>query len=163
MILINLKDIRHASRTEEQKHYVLNTSLDDVFNNLLHKLRFTREDDSEGFTTLQSVLHLYLEQNPASTAVVYLMKKGETRDRRLTNRDEIQQLFQGKNPRRGQIIYPGDTLIRDEEKVTVQIHKLNLVNKDTGEIFENIFTIAVWTPEEVGKEVLQIGDTIRPN
>ncbi|MGB0929334.1 MAG: Z1 domain-containing protein [Chitinophagales bacterium] len=157
------EDAGHERRTEEQKHYVLNTSLDDVFNNLLHKLRFTREDDSEGFTTLQSLIHIYLEQNPTSTAVIYVMKKGETRDRRLTSRDEIQQLFQGKNPRTGQVIYPGDVFIRDEERITVQIHKLNLVNRDTGEVFEDIYTIAVWTPEEVGKEVIQIGDPIQPN
>ncbi|MEM6724359.1 MAG: Z1 domain-containing protein, partial [Bacteroidota bacterium] len=159
------EDTGHVNRTEDQKHYVLNTTLDDVFNNLLHRLRFTREDDSEGFTTLQSVLHLYLEQNSNSSAIVYLMKKGEKRTRRLTSNDKIQQLFQGRNPRRGrgEVIYPGDSLIRDEEQVTVQIHKLDLVDRNTGEVFEDIYSIAVWTPEEVGKQVITVGDPIQPN
>lgn len=157
------EDAGHANRTEDQKHYVLTTSLDDVFNNLLHRLRFTREDDSEGFTILQSVLHSYLEQNPNSLAVVYLMKKGEKRIRRLTSNDEIQELFQGKNPRRGEVIYPGDRFIRDEEQVTIQIHKLDLVDRNTGELFEDIYSIAVWTPEEVGKQLIAVGDPIQPN
>lgn len=159
------EDAGHVNRTEDQKHYVLNTTLDDVFNNLLHRLRFTREDDSEGYTTLQSVLHLYLEQNPNSLATVYLMKKGEKRTRRLTSNDEIQQLFQGRNPRRGrgEVIYPGDSLIRNEEQVTVQIHKLDLIDRNTGEVFEDIYSIAVWTPEEVGKQVITVGDQIQPN
>jgi len=159
------EDAGHPNRTEDQKHYILNSSLDDVFNNLLHRLRFTREDDSEGFTTLQSVLHSYLEQNPDSLAVVYLMKKGDKRTRRLTSNDEIQQLFQGRNPRRGrgEVIYPGDSSIRDEEQVTVQIHKLDLVDRNSGEVFEDIYSIAVWTPEKVGKQVITVGDPIQPN
>jgi len=157
------EDTGHERRTEDQKHYTFELPLELLFNDLLHKLRFTREDDSEGFTTLQSIIHSYFEQNSDSSAIVYLMKKNEIRERRLNNNnDEIQQLFQGKNPRTGQIIYPGDSLIRDEERVTIQIHRLNLVNRNTSEIFEDIYTIAVWTPEEVGKEVVQIGDAIQP-
>lgn len=155
-------DEGHERRTEEQKHYVLVTALDNVFNNLLRKLRYTREDDSEGFTMLQSIIHLHLEQNSRSNSVVYLMKKGETRDRRLTNNDEIQQLFQGKNPRTGQVIYPGDASIKDEEKITIQIHRLNLVNRNSGEVHKNVYSIAVWIPETVGREVIAVGSPIEP-
>jgi len=156
------EDTGNNNRTEDQKHYVFESSLESIFNNLIHKLRFTREDDSEGFTTLQSVIHLYLEKNPKVTSIVYLMKKGESRDRRLTNKDEIQQLFQGKNPRTGQVIYPGDALIKDEDRITVQIHKLNLVNRSTGEVHEDVYSIAVWIPEVVGNEVIKIGSPIEP-
>ncbi len=130
-------------------------SVRQAFNDYLMRLKFTRDSDSVGFTALKSVILRYLEEYPNSETTIYLMKKGEIRERQLTKKDEIQQLFQGKNPRTGEVIYPGDSEIKDFANLTIQIHNLNLINRDTGEVFENVYTIAVWIPEEMNKSIIR--------
>ncbi len=155
------EDNGHLGRTDEQKHAVCQITVMRAFENFLMKLKFTRDSDSVGFTALKSVILRYLEEYPTRKANIYLMKKGEVRERQLTKKDEIQQLFQGKNPRVGEVIYPGDSEIKDFANLTIQIHNLNLVNRDTGEVFENVYTIAVWIPEEMNKSIIRLGDKIR--
>ncbi|MDP1814584.1 MAG: Z1 domain-containing protein [Leadbetterella sp.] len=155
------EDSGHPGRTDEQKHAICQTTVVRAFENFLMKLKFTRDSDSVGFTALKSVILRYLEEYPNRKANIYLMKKGEVRERQLTKKDEIQQLFQGKNPRVGEVIYPGDSEIKDFANLTIQIHNLNLINRDTGEVFENVYTIAVWIPEEMNKSIIRLGDKIR--
>jgi hypothetical protein len=155
------EDSGHARRTNEQKHAVCQISVRQAFDDYLMKLKFTRDSDSVGFTALKSVILRFLEEYPSSEATIYLMKKGEIRERQLTKKDEIQQLFQGKNPRTGEVIYPGDSEIKDFTKLTIQIHNLNLINRDTGEEFENVYTIAVWIPQEMNKSIIRLGDQLR--
>lgn len=154
------EDSGHISRTDEQKHFVCEINLQKAFDDLLMKLKFTRDSDSGEFTSLKSVILRYLETQNNPKATVYLMKKGQMRERRLNNRDEIQQLFQGKNPRTGEVIYPGDSEIKDFANLTIQIHNLDLINKETGEIFENIYSIAVWIPEEMNKSIIRLGESL---
>lgn len=154
------EDSGHTRRTNEQKHEVCQISVRQAFDDYLMKLKFTRDSDSVGFTALKSVILRYLEEYPNSEATIFLMKKGEIRERQLTKKDEIQQLFQGKNPRTGEVIYPGDSEIKDFASLTIQIHNLNLINRDTGEIFENVYTIAVWIPEEMNKSIIRLGEQI---
>ncbi|WP_250631619.1 Z1 domain-containing protein [Rhodoflexus caldus] len=154
------EDNGHAKRTDEQKHSVCKISVRRAFDDYLMKLKFTRDSDSEGFTALKSVILRYLEAYPNSEATIFLMKKGQIRERQLTKKDEIQQLFQGKNPRTGEIIYPGDSEIKEFANLTIQIHNLNLINRDTGEVFENVYTIAVWIPESMNKSIIRLGKQI---
>lgn len=154
------EDSGHARRTNEQKHEVCQISVRQAFDDYLMKLKFTRDSDSVGFTALKSVILRYLEEYPNSETTIFLMKKGEIRERQITKKDEIQQLFQGKNPRTGEVIYPGDSEIKDFASLTIQIHNLNLINRDTGEVFENIYTIAVWIPEEMNKSIIRLGEQI---
>jgi hypothetical protein len=154
------EDSGHARRTNEQKHEVCQISVRQAFDDYLMKLKFTRDSDSVGFTALKSVILRYLEEYPNSEATIFLMKKGEIRERQLTRKDEIQQLFQGKNPRTGEVIYPGDSEIKDFANLTIQIHNLNLINRDTGEVIENVYTIAVWIPEEMNKSIIRLGGQI---
>lgn len=154
------EDSGHTRRTNEQKHVVCQISVRQAFDDYLMKLKFTRDSDSVGFTVLNSVISRYLEEYPNSKATIYLMKKGETRERQLTKKDEIQQLFQGRNPRTGEVIYPGDSEIRNFTNLTIQIHNLNLIERETGEIFENVYTIAVWIPEEMNKSIIRLGTNI---
>ena len=154
------ENIGHPRRTDEQIHLTCRISLQELFDEYLMMLKFTRNTDSSEFTSLKSVILRYLEEVPDAQAEFYLMKKGNIRERRLTNFDEIQELFQGKNPRTGEVIYPGDREIKNHDLFTVQIHNLNLINRETGEIFENVYTIAAWTPEEIGKTVIRIGESL---
>lgn len=154
------EDIGHPRRTEEQKHLICHVNIEQVFEDFLMKLKFTRDSDSVGFTALKSLILRYIEENPNQKATIYLMKKGEIRERQLTKKDEIQQLFQGKNPRTGEVIYPGDSEIKDFTNLTIQIHKLNLINRETGEVFESVYSIAVWIPEEMNKSIIRLGEKL---
>lgn len=143
------EDEGHKNRTDEQKHLVAKISLKDLFTDLLNELKFTRQTDSTTYTNLKSVIDLYTDEFPSEDSFVYLISKGNPRKRRL-KKDEIQQLFQGRNPRTGEIIYPGDERIKSENSVTVQIHNLDF--KDTE--YEKVITIAVWVPARLSQSLI---------
>ncbi|GEQ87404.1 hypothetical protein ULMS_29120 [Patiriisocius marinistellae] len=139
----------HKDRTEEQKHLIAQIPLKDLFTELLNELKFTRQTDSTTYTNLKSVIDLYTDEFPPEDSFVNLIAKGKPRTRRL-KKDEIQQLFQGKNPRTGEVIYPGDEKIKTDDSVTVQIHNLDFRDTD----FENIATIAVWIPARLSQSLI---------
>lgn len=143
------EDEGHKDRTEEQKHLVAKLPLKDLFTDLLNELKFTRQTDSTTFTNLKSVIDLYTDEFPPEDSFVYLIAKGDARTRRL-KKDEIQQLFQGKNPRTGEVIYPGDEKIKSDDFVTVQIHNLDF--RDTE--YKNIISIAVWIPARLSQSLI---------
>jgi hypothetical protein len=63
------------------------------------------------------------------------------------------QLFQGPHPDKTGEYYPGDRQIRDNQAVTVQIHKLT-VHKGQAVIADNVPTIAVALPKEMSADWL---------
>ncbi len=149
------EDRGHAQRTEEQKHLVASLSIQDCLDNLLNDLRFTRESDSATYSSLRGILKRYLREHPDENCLVYLMSalslnKWTRRTRRLVN-NEIQQLFQGRNPRVGDVIYPGDAEIRNDNILTIQIHLLDL--RDTQ--FTSVPTLAIWIPEHIGRDIIR--------
>ncbi|MFD2568681.1 Z1 domain-containing protein [Pseudotenacibaculum haliotis] len=146
------EDDGHANRTEEQKHLLAKISLKDVYEDLISKLKYTRQSDSSAYTSLKAVIALYLDEFPPEESYIYLMKKGDIRRRRLNNKGEILNLFQGKNPRTGEIIYPGDDRIKQENHVTIQIHNLEL--KDTD--YKNVISLAIWIPDRLSKSLVKI-------
>lgn len=143
------EDEGHRDRTDEQKHFVAKIPLKDLFTELLNELKFTRQTDSTTYTNLKSVIDLYTDGFPPEDSFVYLIAKGNNRIRRL-KKDEIQQLFQGKNPRTGEVIYPGDEKIKSEDSVSVQIHNLDFRETD----YENVATIAVWIPGRLSQSLI---------
>ena len=144
------EDLGHQDRTEDQKHLVAEIPLKELFTDLLNELKYTRQSDSTTYTSLKSVIDLYTDEFPPENSFVYLINKGKSRIRKLNKKNEIQQLFQGKNPKTGEVIYPGDEKIKSEDNVTVQIHKLDF--RDTE--FENIITIAVWIPTRLSQSLI---------
>ena len=143
------EDIGHRNRTKEQKHLVLKITLKDLFQDLLNELKFTRQTDSTTYTNLKSLIDLYSENFPDEECFVYRMSKGNPRERSL-KQDKIQQLFQGKNPKTGEIIYPGDEKIKHKDSVSVQIHNLDFKNTN----YKNIISIAVWIPDHLSKSLI---------
>ena len=169
----------HEKRTDLQKHLILEMSLNECLNDLLNKLKYTRESDSQTFSSLRGILNQHVEDNAEIKCKVILMSskkengkiKQEIRKRRLNRNDEIQQLFQGKQPTKSnneyQIgeIYPGDREIKDPNKICVQIHRLHLRNgnedifdEDGNVLYTDVPTIAVWIPEEYGKDIIRQPD-----
>lgn len=150
------QDSGHLNRTENQKHLVSRMPAKDCLEKLLNKLRFTRDSDSATYSSLRGILKAYIENHPDEECLIYLMSANsvenwEARERRLNNNDEIQQLFQGRNPKRGEIIYPGDSEIKDENLLTIQIHLLDI--KDTD--FNSVPTLAIWIPEHIGVDIIR--------
>lgn len=144
------EDTGHKDRTDEQKHLLAKIPLKDLFTDLLNNLKFTRQSDSTTYTSLKSVIDLYTDEFPPEDSFVYMINKGNSRTRRLDKRNEIQQLFQGKNPRTGEVIYPGDEKIKSEDSVTVQIHNLDFRDTD----LKNIISIAVWVPARLSQSLI---------
>lgn len=145
------EDTGHRDRTDEQKHLVAKIPLKDLFMDLLNGLKFTRQSDSTVYTSLKSVIDLYTDEFPPEDSFVYLMNKGNSRIRSFNDKkDEIKELFQGKNPRTGEVIYPGDEKIKSEDSVTVQIHNLDFRDTD----LKNIISIAVWVPARLSQSLI---------
>lgn len=149
-------DLGHVQRTEDQKHLIATIPIQICLDNLLNNLRFTRESDSATFSSLRGILKRYLNVNPNDSCLIYLMGANSLKDwkrriRRLNANDEIQQLFQGRNPRTGDIIYPGDSEIKNDKMLTIQIHLLNL--RDS---YSDVPTLAIWIPEHIGKDIIRI-------
>lgn len=145
------EDIGHIKRTSEQVHLEAKLSLRSVYDEFLSKLIFTRQSDSGEFTGLRVFLELYLQKSPSENCKVVLMKKGVPRERSLNKKEEILNLFQGKNPKSGEEIYPGDIKIKEPELVSIQIHTLNI----KGTEYRNVVTIVVWIPERMSKSLVQ--------
>ena len=161
------EDAGHPNRTEDQKHLVAEIPLQDCLDDLLRKLKFTRESDSATYSSLRGVLKRYLENNQHENCLVYLMSAQDLdnwrRSRRLNNNDEIQQLFQGKNPRTGEVVYPGDREIKNDNLVSIQIHRLHLKDTEGNYIYgedgnlkyEDVPTLAIWIPEHIGVDIIR--------
>ena len=146
-------------RTEIQRHYVCSgVPLRAAYEDLLTQLRLTRPIDSQQFTGLQLVIKDYLDQQEDDTCTIYVMSKGAIRERSITETEEILNLYQGEAPvdppeERGSI-YPGDRAIRADRELTIQIHRLNLLNQEREVTFQDVPTIAVWVPIEMAQDVI---------
>jgi hypothetical protein len=151
-----IQDVGHLSRTEEQKHLVARIPISECLEYLLNNQKYTRESDSATYSCLRGVLKIYCEEHPSEECLIYLMSVQDIdnwtpRTRRLNRNDEIQQLFQGRNPRTGEVIYPGDSEIKDDNILSIQIHLLNL--RDTEFFF--VPTLAIWIPEHIGTDIIR--------
>ena len=169
------QDSGHQERTSTQKHLQSELLISEVLEYLLSKLKFTKESDSQTFSSLQGVLASYSTDNPDEDCLVYIMsseKVGDevlqsVRKRQLKSNDEVQQYFQGPNPAKKDVergeIYPGDRKIKNTEKLTIQIHRLQLVDEDGNNIldeneksiYEDVPSITVWIPESIGKDIIR--------
>jgi hypothetical protein len=163
----------HPSRTSEQIHLVARISLRDCLENLLNKMKFTRESDSATYSSLRGILKRYLNDNPDEECLIYLMSARSLddwtiRNRRLNRNDEIQQLFQGEQPtrdgtfRKGEV-YPGDRNIKSDNVLSVQIHRLHLRDSDGNDILDDnesvkyidVPTLAIWIPDHIGVDIIR--------
>lgn len=170
-------DEGHSERTDLQKHLVAEISLKSSLDSLLNRLRFTKETDSQTFSSLRGIMSRFVEENEEETCLIYFMSseisdnqiRQITRRRRLNANEEIQQLFQGKQPTRENTtyqigeLYPGDREIRNTQKITIQVHRLQLLDQSGNEILDEddnlIYTdvpsIAIWIPEEIGRDIIR--------
>lgn len=151
-------DQGHPDRTDFQRHSVAyRVPLQQVFEGFLAGLRFAAFEDSQTFLTYQLLLRGMLDDDPNLAATLYLMSNGRQRDRAVDDGDALPVLFQGAAPvspksKRGSV-YPGDSEIKDNQSVTVQIHTLQVTRQDGGKIAD-VPTIALWLPDAVTRYVV---------
>ncbi len=144
-------------RTDTQRHNVaLDVSLRSVVSNLLIDYRLTELRDSQHFTGLLLQLSRALDRDPDERCTIFQMSQGRPRERAVTTKDGkiVSQLFQGANPSTGAdqgSIYPGDRQIRTGDRVTLQIHKLNLTDGTNGPVIaRDVMVLGVWVPRRLG-------------
>ena len=149
-------DDGHPERTHSQRHVVCREApLHDLMENLLVRMRVTATFDSQRNTGMLLQLSRALEDDPNELCTVYCMSPGRRRRRGINENGQLTNLFQGEVPvhpreRRGEV-YPGDRAIRDHDRVTVQVHKLDLTNGNDV-VVENVPAIAVWIPARLTRE-----------
>ncbi|MCC6486914.1 MAG: alpha-1,4 polygalactosaminidase [Candidatus Hydrogenedentes bacterium] len=151
----------HPNRTDIQRHQVCeDVPLRAVVEQLLVQMRITGITDSQRNTGLLLQLSKALDDDPEETCAVYRMSPTQRRQRGVDDNGEVTNLFQGEAPvspreRRGEI-YPGDRAVRDNDRVTIQIHTLDLTQGDEGRgnrrvVMENVPIIAVWVPARLAR------------
>lgn len=155
-------DEGHQNRTQEQKHLVSRMTVKDCLEHLLNKLKYTRESDSASYSSIRGILKRYIENHPDEECLVYLMSARSSDDwtrrtRRLNNNNEIQQLFQGKQPTKKTAqyevgeVYPGDREIKNDNLLSIQIHLLDIRNTS----FVSVPTLAIWIPDQMSKDIVR--------
>lgn len=148
-------DPGHPQRTQPQKHrYDPRVSLKFAYESLLARLSFPHPQDSQEFMGVMLQISSYLEANPESICSVYQMSQGQTRRREAGENDEIKALFQGEYPveaRRRGSIYPGDTRIRAQGGLTIQLHNLLIHDEEDRELARDVPAIALWIPGEMSR------------
>jgi hypothetical protein len=105
-------------------------------------LRMVDGHDSVRLTGLLLQLRTYLDDHPDDLACVYRMSGGRPRKRSLNDQDELINLFQGRNPLTGPVVYPGDDRIRMDNRLSVQIHTLEVPG-----LVYRVPAVAIWLPK----------------
>lgn len=146
-------------RTPEQVHLVTEqVPLRRAYEELLIPQRLTDERDSQLFTGVLLQIDDYLQANPDATCTIYQMSKGSERMRSVNDNEEIPTLFQGANyadAAHRDEVYPGDEGIRAAQGLTIQIHTLEVRQKNRGPIIgSRVPTVAVWVPSVMSRDWL---------
>ena len=147
-------------RTSEQVHFVAErVALRRTYEDLLIPFGFTDERDSQLFTGVLLQIDDFLQAHPDATCTVYQMSKGHERLRSVNDAEEVPTLFQGVNYADGAArkdeTYPGDERIRGAQGLTIQIHTLEVRQKNRGDVIaRNVPTVAVWVPSSMKRDWL---------
>ncbi len=148
-------DDGHPSRTEAQRHLVGGVSVSALFEELVSGYAMY-DGDLPKYTALQLLIGNLRDQDPTMTCVVYQMSQGDARERSLRkDTDGVVELFQGANSHNGELIYPGDREIRDAGALTVQIHRLAVLERPGGPTLEkDVPALAFWVPAGLADDFL---------
>ncbi len=150
----------HPDRTDVQRHRVAyGVPLIETYENLLLGVKFSRLTDAQNLLGTLVILRGHLRENPDAVCDVYEISPLHRRTRSLNHRDEISNLFQGAYPvnpveQRGSI-YPGDRELHSADRVTIQIHRLDIQNAQTrAVVHSDVVDLAIWIPSELDGDVL---------
>ena len=151
---IVLNDFIHKINLEYNSNEVINKTvpLKETIENFLSKLRFTKISDSTHYTALLYVLKNHVENNSTESSTIFHISNIENpRERSLTRKGQVNQLFQGRNRRSS-----GMRTLRAQEGVSVQIHVLNLKSYSTKQVIHReVPTVAIYIPETIRKDMIR--------
>ncbi len=133
-----------------KKHsFATDIPLQNTFEQLIINFRTTHPSDSLRLTGLILQVGHYLKQNPDELCDIYLIDKGDLRKRTISKSIGKLNLFQGRDPSTAPGRYPGDRKIKADDKLTIQIHQLNLHIETKEREIENVPVIAIWVPKKM--------------
>ena len=115
----------------------------------LTKFRTCALDDADTLNARLLQFSEVLARDPNAPVDVLLMSSGTSRHRTANQDDELDQFLQGSNPAApgsGRVAYPGDRHICRKDRVTVQIHTLDIERPD-GSIAREVPTLAILVPD----------------
>jgi hypothetical protein len=121
-------------------------------------LHYRVEDPTDTESTLGMLLQLSqaLKANPHESACMYRMRPDYESSRGLDDQGKIssiRRLHQGPTRSGGGYSYPGDHEFRDANRVTVQLHVINLTEKDQAPndvvVLRSVPVLAVWIPNRM--------------
>jgi len=129
-------------RTPEQRHLVSDPLPISKLLEILADIRVADGDQRDLLYGAMLQIDAYADENGSDRpARIFLMSKGNTRERKIDG-GKIAQLFQGRNPRAGVPIYPGDREIMIRDEPTLQVHVLR--TKDGA--IQRVPAFALWMP-----------------
>lgn len=148
------EDDGSSLRESTQKHLVArDVLLSNVVENLIIPFRFVSPKDTSDITGVLLQLSNALEKNQFEKCTIFHMSPNYQRFRTVRDNGSIPVLFMGAapvNPKsmRG-TIYPGDSHMRDDDLVTIQVHFVDLKQEDV--IVEHcVPIITIWIPKRMG-------------
>ena len=158
---LNFEELpKHPNQTEYHHHIVCHgVLLRDAIEKLLVPFKVTSTIDSQHGIGLLLQLEEAVKNNPNETCSIYYFPK--RRERTVSEiTGEPLQFYQGAAPPKtrkqgGRVItpgeiYPGDRQIgKNDTHVAVQIHTLDLLDKQSSKFMENVPAIAVWVPKRL--------------
>lgn len=143
-------DPNQPQREQAQRHLVCrDISLARVVSELIVPFRVTSAGDTNNLIGVMLQLSQALEVDPNEVCTIYHMSPGFPRQRATDGDGKINELFQG--PTRlvgGGYSYPGDAAFHDDDRVTVQVHALDL--RQGGDfVARQVPVIAIWLPRRM--------------
>jgi hypothetical protein len=127
-----------------------------ICESFLMPFRTNALDDAESLNARLLQFSEMLTHDPGTQVDVLLMSSGSARHRTANADDELDQFLQGANPAApgsGRVSYPGDRHICRQDRVTIQIHILDVERPD-GTIVRGVPTLAVFAPIARGVRVI---------
>lgn len=152
------QDTGSPKRTEDQIHLVAESSFNDILA-LLGSFDYLSSTDSKTFDMLAAHIADYAKRGDSETGLVYQMRSGTARARSIDDEGRVLELFQGRNPEKGkgEAIYKGDAHIKDDNRLVVQIHRINALQEKTKRLLiEDTYALAVWVPSSLGVRLVKL-------
>jgi len=144
------KDVDPVSdnATEIQKHEEVLVRAKDLIDDLLLSLQLQDPSNSLLLNHFISLLGILIENNDSKMIYVVNMSKGLPRSRSINENGKVKNLMQGANAKTN---YKGDRLVHSTETITVQLHNINVKDK-------NIYfrTLSIHFPEGYSQNIITL-------
>jgi len=149
--------LHFTSYSTEGRHLTALVPVAELLGRLLVPFAVVGNHDIRWMYAVRVWLDALHEDDPSATARIVLMDGGRgdesARTRRRTAESGlIKQLPQGADPPSG---YPGDREVTDSNRVTVQIHRLRVV--EDGQTHQDVYALAVRIPRSLSSVLVQPG------